>query len=63
MSDIAESKTWIQTGSVCENSEGQLLRECICPKCRGLSYFRSSSNELVGANYCPNCGTGLDKNK
>lgn len=52
---------WVETGRMfIEANDDQLVYEVLCDKCKGLSYFRKSENELIGAKHCPCCGRQMD---
>jgi len=51
---------WVETGRMFEANDNQLVYEVLCDKCKGLSYFRKSENELIGAKHCPCCGLQMD---
>ena len=52
---------WIDADATILNRQGYLVHEVICSECNGISYFRSMGNKYIGANYCPNCGTKMEK--
>lgn len=51
---------WIETGKMFVELNGEeIVYEVICNRCKGLSYFRKVTNVLIGAVYCPCCGTEM----
>lgn len=52
---------WIDTDATILNRQGYLVHEVICSECNSISYFRTMGNKYIGANYCPNCGTKMEK--
>jgi hypothetical protein len=51
---------WIKQYTAFVNDDNQIVTECHCTNCYGISYFRSMNGELVGAKYCPNCGSEME---
>ncbi len=52
---------WIKQYTAFVNDDNQIVTECHCTNCYGISYFRSMGEKLVGAKYCPNCGYRMIK--
>lgn len=57
---IHNKAKWIKQYKAFVNDDNQIVTECHCNNCYGISYFRSMNGELVGAKYCPNCGAEMD---
>lgn len=57
---IHNKAKWIKQYTAFVNDDNQIVTECHCNNCYGISYFRSMNGELVGAKYCPNCGAEMD---
>lgn len=51
---------WIKQYTAFVNDDNQIVTEYHCNNCYGISYFRSMNGKLVGAKYCPNCGTEME---
>lgn len=52
---------WFPTGAIGRNEHNQLLYECQCSLCRGLSYFRKETltHGFIGAKFCDHCGADM----
>jgi hypothetical protein len=57
---MSKRSKWIKQNTAFVNDDNQIITECHCANCYGISYFRSISGELVGAKYCPACGAEMD---
>lgn len=40
--------------------DNQIISECYCENCKGLSYFRTCDGVVVGGKYCTHCGVHID---
>lgn len=59
--DVASKKgKWIKQYTAFVNDDNQIVTKCHCSNCHGIAYFRSLGNKLVGANYCPVCGSFME---
>ena len=58
---LEEKGEWFSTGAIGRNEHNQLLYECQCSVCRGLSYFRKETltHDFVGAKFCDHCGADM----
>lgn len=56
---------WFPTGAIGRNENNQLLYECQCSVCRGLSYFRKETltHDFIGAKFCDHCAADMRGDK